>query len=123
MSTRATGAHAPKAHEGDGVVVTLIVAARRELFDVHADPDAREIRQLLASLRASGTSDFVALEVVWSPATEGDRMSTAELEARYPELARLDEATVGGRVFCAHCRGPFADELRTCPHCGAPHRG
>ncbi len=122
VSAQAATARTPKSHEGQGVVVvTLIVAARRELLDVHRDADANEVHRLLESLRTSSGADLVALEVVWSPADENDRMSTAELEARYPELARLDEATVGGRVFCGYCAGPYADELAQCPHCGAPH--
>ncbi|MEZ4339877.1 MAG: DUF1517 domain-containing protein [Sandaracinaceae bacterium] len=122
LTEQAASARTPKSHEGPGaVVVTLIVAARRELLDVQRDADANEIHRLLASLRTSSVADLVALEVVWSPADENDRMSTAELEARYPELARLDEASVGGRVFCGYCAGPYADELPQCPHCGAPH--
>ena len=48
-------------------------------------------------------------------------MSTAELTARYPDLKRFTERSIGGRVFCGYCAAPFADELPTCPHCGAPN--
>ena len=48
-------------------------------------------------------------------------MSTLELEARYPDLSKIDESSVGGHVFCAHCNGPYPDELALCPHCGAPN--
>lgn len=109
---------APKEHEGQGVVlVTLIVAARVRLADVRADR-TDEIDALLSQLEGLTAAQLVALEVVWTPAAEDDRMSTAELEARYPGLTPL---TTGlGRVFCGHCRGPFAGELERCPHCGAP---
>ena len=50
-------------------------------------------------------------------------MSTAELEAVYPHLQKIDERSIAGRVFCSYCRGPFAAELLTCPHCGAPAPG
>lgn len=51
---------------------------------------------------------------------ETDRMSTAELEVLYPELRRIEEHTIGGRVFCGYCGSPFAQELSRCPHCGGP---
>ena len=63
---------------------------------------------------------MLALEVVWSPAAENDRMSTAELEQFYPEMKLIDPNSIAGRVFCAYCNGPFPAELLTCPHCGAP---
>jgi len=116
------GERSAKPHEGPGVVViTLIVAARRELLDVIQERDAQEVQGLLAELQTVSPGELVALEVVWSPADENDRMSTAELEARYPEMQLFEEATVGGRIFCGYCAGPFADELAKCPHCGAPH--
>jgi hypothetical protein len=58
--------------------------------------------------------------VIWTPAEENDRMSSAELEARYPSLTKLPSRPAAGRVFCTYCRGPFAAELPKCPHCGAP---
>lgn len=111
-------------HEGEGVVVlTIVVAARRELIDVRDPRDARALGGALRAFAAIGPADLVALEVIWSPAAEEDRMSTAELEVLYPELVRLDERSVVGRVFCGHCRAPFAGELSACPHCGAPREG
>jgi hypothetical protein len=46
-------------------------------------------------------------------------MSTLELEALYPDLRKIDEASVAGRTFCKSCRGPYPAELDRCPHCGA----
>ncbi|MDQ3037692.1 MAG: DUF1517 domain-containing protein [Myxococcota bacterium] len=105
-------------HEGEGaVVVTLVVASYAPLVAV--DP-ARvdEIDALLARLAALTPAQLVALALIWSPSAENDRMSTAELEAVYPELTRLVAAV--GRVFCTYCAGPHAAELTKCPHCGAP---
>lgn len=62
---------------------------------------------------------MVAVEVIWTPAEENDRLSSAELETLYPELRKIDEKSMTGRVFCASCAGPFAAELGACPHCGA----
>ena len=108
----------PKESEGLGVVlVTVLVAARREIFDFRADR-AGDIRTLLDALARLTAGEIVALEVVWTPAADADRMSTAELEARHPHLVKIGD--VGGRVFCAYCGGPHAEELPRCPHCGAP---
>lgn len=107
-------------HEGEGtVVVSIVVAAKGTIKDVPTDANAAHIDSLLAELSAIDATRLVALEVIWSPAVEADRMSTLELEQFYPELRKLDEASIGGRVFCAFCKGPYASELPTCPHCGA----
>lgn len=108
----------PQAHEGQGVVVVaLLVAARREIFDVDAR-EAASIEKLVEALERLTPDDVVALSVVWTPAAEDDRMSTLELEARHPSLVKI--GGIGGRTFCNYCHGPFAEELAACPHCGAP---
>jgi uncharacterized membrane protein len=117
VSIEAVGVRA-KEHEGAGVVlVSVIVAARREIFDVDANR-AASIERLLGSLQSLSANEVLALSVVWTPAAEEDRMSTDELEARNRHLVRLGD--IGGRVFCRYCAGPHAEELATCPHCGAP---
>ena len=106
--------------EGPGVVVvTLIVVSRSSVRDVAEAIDANRIRAALADRGALSAGQLVALEVVWSPAAEDDRMSTSELEQHYPELRKIDPASIAGRVFCEYCSGPFPMELLTCPHCGA----
>jgi uncharacterized membrane protein len=111
-----------KAHEGEGVVVvTLVVAARSEPLGPDGSDPATDAARLLTALeRVASPASLAALEVIWSPAAEEDRMSTAELEQHYPELRKIDETAIAGRVFCTYCRGPFAMELLACPHCGAP---
>jgi uncharacterized membrane protein len=107
--------------EGQGVVVvTVIVAARGEIPDVAHAQDANHLRHLMRALGAIGAHQLVALEVIWSPAAENDRMSTAELEVLYPELRKIDERSIAGRIFCAYCSSPYPAELLECPHCGAP---
>jgi uncharacterized membrane protein len=112
-----------RAEEGEGVVVvTVVVAARQELVDLTAPQDARQLKQALSAFGALNQNDFVAMEVIWSPAAENDRMSTAELEMLYPEMRKIDEQSIAGRVFCQYCHAPFAAELMKCPHCGAPYQ-
>jgi uncharacterized membrane protein len=109
-----------KATEGAGtVVVTIILASRRPMQGFLA-PDAAQIRNALGDRGALSPQHMVALEVVWSPAADSDRMSTAELETVYPELKLIDPNSIAGRIFCAYCAGPFPAELLSCPHCGAP---
>ena len=81
-------------------------------------PDAAQIRQSLQDRAAILPQQLVALEVVWSPADDNDRMSSYELEQRYPELQRVSDGV--GRVACAYCRAPFPRELGRCPSCGGP---
>ncbi|AKF03450.1 Putative glycine rich membrane protein [Sandaracinus amylolyticus] len=119
VRTAEPGALRAKEHEGQGVVlITLIVAARREIHDVRPH-DAADVERLLESLERIGASELVAFEVVWTPAAEDDRMSTAELESIHPDVVRI--GGIGGRVFCGHCGGPYAIEIARCPHCGAPN--
>ena len=82
--------------------------------------NANEIRQAVQDRAALNGQTLVALEVIWSPAAENDRMSTAELEQNYPELRMIDPNSIAGRVFCQYCSAPFAMELGKCPHCGGP---
>ncbi len=117
VTVEAVGVRA-REHEGPGVVlVSVVVAARREIFDVDATRSA-SIDALLASLSRLRADAIVAVSVVWTPAAEQDRMSTDELVQRHPSLVRIGD--IGGRVFCSYCGGPHAEEVRTCPHCGAP---
>ena len=116
VSVEAVGVKA-KPHEGAGVVlVSVVVAARREIFDVDAKRSA-SLETLLRTFAALRPYDLVAVSIVWTPAAEEDRMSTDELEARHRHLKRIGD--IGGRVFCPYCGGPHAEEVTTCPHCGA----
>jgi uncharacterized membrane protein len=105
--------------EGKGVaLITIVVAAKREILDF--DPASRDgLAHILGDLDRLTADELVALEVAWSPADPNDRISTATLEAIYPDLKKLPGA-LGGRVDCKYCHGPYAAELPTCPHCGAP---
>jgi uncharacterized membrane protein len=112
------------AHSVDGpglVLVSLIVAARHELMTVQRIGDGEQLRQALDALSNRSASDLVAVEIVWQPAADEDRMSSVALEAAYPrpDLIPLPGSMVG-KVFCAYCSGPFPAELVSCPHCGAP---
>ena len=118
-------AYLPRTEEGAGVIlVSIILAARRELFTVTKIGNGSD---LVAALEAAGTLDrdsLVAVEIVWQPSEDADRMSSMELEAKYPqpELFPLFGALVG-KTFCSFCGGPFPAELVSCPHCGAPAPG
>ncbi len=107
-------------NEGEGtVVVHLVIGAYRAFSSMQA-PDANQIRMALDNRAALTSNQLGALEVIWSPSAENDRMSTAELEQNYPDMRLIDPNSIAGRIFCTYCQGPFAMELLTCPHCGAP---
>ncbi len=107
--------------EGSGiVVVTVVVAARKHLGDVHQPEDARTLHALLTEFGSLGAGDLAALEVIWSPSAEDDRMTAEELARLYPEMRRIRDDTVRSRVFCGYCGSPFWLGNMRCPHCGAP---
>jgi uncharacterized membrane protein len=119
-ATRTAGALEARTEEGEGlVVITLIVAARGNLLDFHDLADAEQVRRCLESLGNLTSAGLVAVEIVWSPAAENDRMSSAELERLYPDVQKIRGSSMAGRIHCAYCGGPFPAELESCPHCGA----
>jgi uncharacterized membrane protein len=120
LATEAAAPMAVRPEEGAGtVVVSLILVTRRPVAGRSGMTDAGEISAALADRAGVTSLELVAIEVVWSPAAEDDRMSTAELEQHYPELALIDPESIAGRIFCSYCGGVFAMELLSCPHCGA----
>jgi hypothetical protein len=89
-------AQPPRGENDEGVVViTIIAAAKREIVDIHDHEDAFHIHRLLDDLASvASPKSLVALEVIWSPAGEKDRMSKAELESRHPRLKKIDERSM-----------------------------
>ena len=102
-------------------VVSLVLETRERLLAPPAsEPNEDAIDAVLAELEEEPRRGLRRFEIVWSPAEEGDRMSTAELERVYGELEPLPAGASLGRHRCAHCRAPYAAELGACPACGAP---
>jgi uncharacterized membrane protein len=116
--------YVPRSDEGAGVIlVSIIIAARRELFTVNEIASGNDLRAALEAASSLTADTLVAVEIVWQPSEDSDRMSTIELEAKYPrpDLLPIAGALVG-KTFCKFCGGPFPAELVSCPHCGAPAR-
>jgi uncharacterized membrane protein len=122
IETRAASDYRPRSDEGEGVIlVTLVIAAARELFTVARIGDGDHLRRALEAVAELSPATLVAVEIIWQPAIEDDRLSSMELEAKYPppELFAIRGALVG-KTFCDYCSGPYPAELASCPHCGAP---
>jgi uncharacterized membrane protein len=120
LTTAEAPASTPRAEEGPGLVlVTVVVAARAELFTVKDIASADDLRLALEAL--SGLTDEIleAMEIVWTPADPDDRMSSVELEALLPGVIFPIPGAMVGKVVCAHCAAPVPKELRSCLHCGA----
>jgi uncharacterized membrane protein len=118
------GQFTPRSDEGAGLIlVSIIIAANSELFTVSQIGDGEDLRKALEAASNRTAADLVAIEIVWQPSEEEDRMSSMELEAKYPrpDLIPIANALVG-KTFCTYCSGPFPGELVSCPHCGAPAR-
>jgi len=114
----------PRSEEGEGLIlVSIVIAARSELFTVSKIGDGEDLRKALEAASNRTANDLVAIEIVWQPSEDDDRMSSLELEAKYPrpDLIPIANALVG-KTFCSYCGGPFPAELVSCPHCGAPAR-
>ncbi|HTM21023.1 MAG TPA: DUF1517 domain-containing protein [Kofleriaceae bacterium] len=111
----------PRPEEGAGLVVaTLIVCARGALIDFKDPSDAEEVRRWLEAMSQLTGATLVALEVVWAPSADDDRMSSLELETKYPDMIKIRGSDpLYGKTLCAFCSGIFPAELRTCPHCNA----
>lgn len=112
----------PRTEDGDGLVlVTLAVAARGVLYDVHNAGDPDQVRRALDGISTVTAARLAAVEVIWTPAAENDRMSSVALEASYPFMVKVPDV-VAGKVFCSYCGGAFPAELVSCPHCGGVAR-
>lgn len=71
------------------VVVTVVVARTRPIADPPEHPDRAAVRKHLDDLASTSAAELVAMEVIWSPAADADRVSVEKLEARHPEIQRL----------------------------------
>lgn len=115
-----SGARA-RAEEGEGlVVVSVVIGTTKWLGRLPGQLGPNELARALRDAVSGSPRDFVALEVIWSPALEQDRMSSLELETVYPELVRLNVGSPLGRLQCSYCGAVHAAELPRCPACGAP---
>ena len=117
--------YTPTSSEGAGLIlISMIIAARRELFTVRSIDHGEDLRAALDGVGTLDENTLVAVEIVWQPSEDSDRMSSMELEAMYPppQIVPIVGALVG-KVFCNYCGGPFPAELVSCPHCGAPAPG
>ncbi len=103
--------------EGQGLLVVSVLVGLTEGRD-EREPIGTwaPLRRLVERLREIDSVPM--LEVIWSPAKEDDRLSSAELEVLYPELERVGAARLG-RVVCESCKAVYAAELGACPSCGA----
>ncbi len=70
---------------GEYIIVTLIVAATRQLQlpKINGDADLRQALQILGSLDASA---LVAIEAIWTPQASGDSLTTDDILTYYPDL-------------------------------------
>lgn len=71
------------------VIVTLVVASRARLSPIGAPLDRAAVRAAITQAGKITAENLVAMEVIWSPAEENDRVSVATLEAKHPELKKL----------------------------------
>jgi len=112
-----------RVEEGPGVVlVSVIVAARRDLVTVNSPGDGERLRLALEALGNLTPSTLIAVKVVWTPSDPDDRMTTVEAE-QILKAADGTYATITGAVtgveVCMYCQQLTPAEAITCVHCGA----
>lgn len=119
LTTASAPAPGPASTDQGLVVVTLVLAARTELFSVRRIGSGDELRQALESASNHAAHDLIAIEIIWMPADEHERLSSIAVEAKYPapDLVKISGAMVG-KAVCQYCAGPYPAELVSCPHCG-----
>jgi uncharacterized membrane protein len=71
------------------VIVTLVLATRARLAPIGLPLDRAAVRAAIAQAGKTTAENLVAMEVIWSPAEENDRVSVTKLEQKHPELERL----------------------------------
>ncbi len=72
----------------DFIVVTLLVASRRNLV-IKGAGTADDLRDSLQKLGAVGADDLLAIEVIWQPEGAGEVLSTEQVITAYPNLQHL----------------------------------
>ncbi len=72
----------------DFIVVTLLVASRRNLA-IKGACTADDLRDSLQKLGAVGADDLLAIEVIWQPEGAGEVLSTEQVITAYPDLQHL----------------------------------
>ena len=72
----------------DFIVVTLLVASRRNLA-IKGAGTADDLRDSLQKLGAVCADDLLAIEVIWQPEGAGEVLSTEQVITAYPDLQHL----------------------------------
>jgi len=72
----------------DFIVVTLLVASRRNLA-IKGAGTADDLRDSLQKLGAVGADDLLAIEVIWQPEGAGEVLTTEQVITAYPNLQHL----------------------------------
>ncbi len=73
---------------GEYIVATLVVAAQGKL-DLPKIQSSDDLRRALSQLGSVSSDELVALEVLWTPQSEGETLSSDEVLASYPSLKRI----------------------------------
>lgn len=99
------------------VLVTIVIATRGDMFE-HVPIDRSTLTGALAAACNVLPDELVAVEVLWTPASDGETLTAFALEARLGrKLTRLEGVIVGTSI-CAHCGSAYRAELVRCSRCG-----
>jgi uncharacterized membrane protein len=71
---------------GDYLVITLIVATTRTVFQPLSVMNVDELKKLLTTLGSLSARELLAIEVLWTPQNTTDVLTEDDLLVGYPEL-------------------------------------
>jgi uncharacterized membrane protein len=70
---------------GEYILVTIITGVEGKI-DVPAINDAADLRKVLQTIGGLGSDRLLAIEVLWTPQSVGDTLTTDDIQAFYPNL-------------------------------------
>jgi uncharacterized membrane protein len=79
-----------KPTDAPGVVLVTMVVAQRVALAEPKSLDRTSLAEGLRALAKTSAAELVAMEVIWSPAEDRDRVDAAELLAKHPEVRALE---------------------------------
>lgn len=81
-----------KETDAPGVVLVTVIVARRVPLPAPKSLDRAALTDGLRVLGSTTAAELVAMEVIWSPAEDRDRVEVAELLAKHPAMRALEPA-------------------------------
>lgn len=87
--TRKRGGDLAESEVGEYLVVTLLVAFEGRSMSLPEVADDSSLRRCLMQVGGVPAEQLLAMEVLWTPQSEGDTLSATDLLTQYPQLKAI----------------------------------